>query len=50
LLLAWKVWQRMSSSFRRCEILLPLQFNNGQAVPDELVGETLFGPAAQGCA
>ncbi len=32
----------MSSSSRRFEILLPLRFNNGQAVPDELVGETLL--------
>ena len=31
----------MSESFRRFEILLPRQFNNGQAVPDELVAETL---------
>lgn len=32
----------MSSSQRRFEILLPLRFNNGEAVPDDLIGETLF--------
>ena len=32
----------MSSSSRRFEILLPLRFNDGQPVPDELVGETLL--------
>lgn len=32
----------MSSAFRRFEILLPLRFNDGQPVPDELVGETLL--------
>jgi hypothetical protein len=26
---------------RRFEILLPLRFNDGQPVPDELIGETL---------
>jgi len=31
----------MSNSFRRFEVLLPLKFNDGQPVPDELVGETL---------
>jgi hypothetical protein len=31
----------MSASFRRFEILLPLRFNNGKPVPDELVAETL---------
>lgn len=31
----------MSRSFRRYEILLPLKFNDGQPVPDELVGATL---------
>jgi hypothetical protein len=31
----------MSSSSRRFEILLPLQFNDGQPVPDELIGQTL---------
>lgn len=29
------------SASRRYEILLPLRFNDGQAVPDELIGETL---------
>jgi len=32
----------MSDSFRRFEILLPLQFNDGQPVPDELIGQTLI--------
>jgi hypothetical protein len=31
----------MSSSSRRYEILLPLRFNDGQPIPDELIGETL---------
>ena len=26
---------------RRYEILLPLRFNDGQPVPDELIGDTL---------
>lgn len=32
----------MSNSFRRYEILLPQRFNDQQAVPDELVVETLL--------
>ena len=32
----------MSSSYRRYEILLPRRFNDGQAVPDELIAETLL--------
>jgi hypothetical protein len=32
----------MSSTLRRFEILLPLRFNDGQPVPDELVGQTLL--------
>src|SRR5439155_9663471 len=32
----------ISSTLRRFEILLPLRFNDGQPVPDELVGETLL--------
>jgi hypothetical protein len=32
----------MTNSFRRYEILLPKQFNTGQPVPDELLGETLL--------
>ena len=32
----------MSSTLRRYEILLPLRFNDGRPVPDELVGETLL--------
>jgi len=32
----------MSEAFRRFEILLPLRFNDGQPVPDELMGTTLL--------
>lgn len=32
----------MSTSFRRFEILLPLQFNDGRAVPDELIADTIL--------
>jgi hypothetical protein len=32
----------MSSLQRRFEILLPLRFNDGQAVPDDLIGETFL--------
>jgi hypothetical protein len=32
----------MSSSYRRYEILLPLRFNDGQPVPDELIADTLL--------
>jgi hypothetical protein len=32
----------MSKSFRRFEILLPLRFNDGQPVPNELIAETLL--------
>jgi hypothetical protein len=32
----------MSISFRRFEILLPRQFNDGQPVPDDLFAETLL--------
>jgi hypothetical protein len=31
----------MSGSFRRFEILLPLRFNDGRPVPEELLAETL---------
>ncbi len=31
----------MSSTLRRFEILLPLRFNDGLPVPDELVGQTI---------
>ena len=31
----------MNSTRRRFEILLPLRFNDGQPVPDELVGQTI---------
>lgn len=30
------------SDWRRCEILLPLKFNDGQPVPRELITETLL--------
>jgi hypothetical protein len=29
-------------SFRRFEILLPLQFNDGSAVPEELIADTIL--------
>jgi len=32
----------MSKAFRRFEILLPLRFNDGSAVPEELVADTLL--------
>ena len=32
----------MSKSLRRYEILLPLRFNDGRAVPDDIVAETLL--------
>jgi hypothetical protein len=32
----------MSASYRRYEILLPRQFNDGEAVPDILFAETLL--------
>jgi hypothetical protein len=32
----------MSKQFRRFEILLPLRFNDGQSVPDELIADTLL--------
>jgi len=32
----------MSKAFRRFEILLPLRFNDGQPVPDELAGATIL--------
>jgi hypothetical protein len=32
----------MSKSLRRYEILLPLRFNDGQYVPDDLVADTLL--------
>ncbi len=31
----------MSSGFRRYEVLLPLKFNDGAEVPDELISDTL---------
>lgn len=32
----------MNINYRRYEILLPLQFNDGQSVPSEFVGQTLI--------
>jgi hypothetical protein len=32
----------MSRALRRFEILLPLRFNDGQPVPDELIADTLL--------
>jgi hypothetical protein len=32
----------MSTSYRRYEILLPRQFNDGQPVPDELFADTIL--------
>lgn len=32
----------MPNAFRRYEFLLPLRFNNGTAVPDEMIGQTLI--------
>ena len=32
----------MSRSVRRFEVLLPLRFNDGQSVPDELIADTLI--------
>jgi hypothetical protein len=31
----------MNSGYRRYEVLLPLKFNDGVEVPDELVSDTL---------
>lgn len=32
----------MSTSYRRFEILLPLRFNDGRSVPDELIADTIL--------
>ena len=32
----------MDKPYRRYEMLLPLRFNDGQAVPDELIADTLI--------
>jgi len=32
----------MSSTYRRYELLLPLRFNDGQAVPEDLIADTLL--------
>ncbi len=32
----------MNSNFRRYELLLPLRFNDGQSVPEDLVAQTLI--------
>ena len=37
----------MSRSLRRYEILLPLRFNDGQPVPDDLIADTFEFPAAE---
>src|SRR5438045_884080 len=34
----------MARRFRRYEILLPVRFNDGTEVPDELIGQTLDEP------
>jgi len=47
----------LTKSYRRFEILLPLRFNDGRAIPNELIGQTLeeihdrFGAvSSDGCA
>jgi hypothetical protein len=32
----------MSKEFRRFELLLPLRFNDGKPIPDEIIGTTLL--------
>jgi hypothetical protein len=32
----------MDKPYRRYEVLLPLRFNDGNAIPDELIAETLL--------
>lgn len=32
----------MSKAYRRFELLLPLRYNDGQPVPDEIIGSTLL--------
>ncbi|MBI4603969.1 MAG: hypothetical protein HY721_18595 [Planctomycetes bacterium] len=32
----------MSSAFRRFEVLLPLKFNDGRSVPEDLIADTLL--------
>jgi len=32
----------MDKPYRRYEMLVPLQFNDGRAVPDELIADTLL--------
>jgi hypothetical protein len=32
----------MGNGYRRYEILIPLRFNDGSDIPDELVGETII--------
>jgi hypothetical protein len=32
----------MSKSYRRYEILLPLQFHDGESVPDDVIADTLI--------
>ena len=33
----------MSKRYRRYEMLLPLRFNDGQPIPNELIADTLIG-------
>lgn len=33
----------MDKPYRRYEVLLPLKYNNGSPVPDDLLAETLLG-------
>jgi hypothetical protein len=37
----WKGWQRMRTSYRRYELLVPQNFKDGRPVPNELIGETV---------
>src|SRR5262245_6079791 len=39
---SWKGPPLMNVSYRRFEMFLPRQFNDGRLVPDELFGETLL--------
>ncbi len=32
----------MNKTFRRFELLLPLRFNDGRPIPDELIGDTVL--------
>src|SRR3990167_7400666 len=39
---SWKDLPAMNKPYRRYEVLLPLRFNDGKAVPDELIADTLL--------